>query len=173
MTTCPKCLRTSGDDWAQCRGSCPMPGSPHYTAEAESFASLSARGGDVGAWLNAKHPQPRWDAAQPIEYTLKNFPGLEGRPSIEDRLGAWLSAALEDPSACDEFKAEVTEWMNKRASMFKPKDWTLTREGPEAIRITSDMRGPGVFTASRQAHSIAECMLYALADAVLKSREGE
>lgn len=29
-TRCPKCSYTSGDDWTQCRGSCPMPGSPHY-----------------------------------------------------------------------------------------------------------------------------------------------
>lgn len=28
--TCPKCGATSGDDWSQCKGSCPMPGSPHY-----------------------------------------------------------------------------------------------------------------------------------------------
>jgi len=28
--TCPKCGAVSGDDWSQCGGSCPMPGSPHY-----------------------------------------------------------------------------------------------------------------------------------------------
>lgn len=27
---CPKCGAISGDDWKQCKGSCPMPGSPHY-----------------------------------------------------------------------------------------------------------------------------------------------
>lgn len=27
---CPKCGNESGDDWRQCRGSCPMPMSPHY-----------------------------------------------------------------------------------------------------------------------------------------------
>jgi hypothetical protein len=32
---CPKCGYTSGDDWSQCRGSCPMPGSPHYDEDAE------------------------------------------------------------------------------------------------------------------------------------------
>lgn len=31
-TACPKCQRASGDAWKQCGGSCPMPGSPHYTA---------------------------------------------------------------------------------------------------------------------------------------------
>jgi hypothetical protein len=27
---CPKCGSTSGNDWSQCKGSCPMPGSPDY-----------------------------------------------------------------------------------------------------------------------------------------------
>jgi hypothetical protein len=27
---CPKCGAGSGDDWSQCRGACPMPGSPHH-----------------------------------------------------------------------------------------------------------------------------------------------
>lgn len=27
---CPKCHMWSGDDWSQCNGACPMPGSPHY-----------------------------------------------------------------------------------------------------------------------------------------------
>ena len=27
---CPKCGAVSGDDWSQCNGSCPIPGSPHH-----------------------------------------------------------------------------------------------------------------------------------------------
>lgn len=27
---CTKCGYRSGDDWSQCGGSCPMPGSPHF-----------------------------------------------------------------------------------------------------------------------------------------------
>lgn len=27
---CPKCNYTSGNDWSQCRGWCPMPQSPHF-----------------------------------------------------------------------------------------------------------------------------------------------
>ncbi|MCK1543358.1 hypothetical protein IVB12_15690 [Bradyrhizobium sp. 179] len=33
MTTCPKCGATSGNDWSQCKGSCPLPGSPHHKPE--------------------------------------------------------------------------------------------------------------------------------------------
>lgn len=33
---CPKCGASSGDSWAQCEGSCPMPMSPHYNIAAAS-----------------------------------------------------------------------------------------------------------------------------------------
>ena len=33
VTICPKCYAKSGDNWGQCRGSCPMPMSPHYDPE--------------------------------------------------------------------------------------------------------------------------------------------
>lgn len=32
--TCPKCEQTSGNDWSQCDGSCPMPMSPHFSKTA-------------------------------------------------------------------------------------------------------------------------------------------
>jgi hypothetical protein len=32
--TCPKCGARSGDDWSQCKGSCPMFGSPHHDPNA-------------------------------------------------------------------------------------------------------------------------------------------
>lgn len=30
MTVCPKCQKTSGDDWSQCDGVCPMSMSPYF-----------------------------------------------------------------------------------------------------------------------------------------------
>lgn len=32
---CPKCGGFHGNDWSQCNGSCPMPGSPHYVEREE------------------------------------------------------------------------------------------------------------------------------------------
>lgn len=32
--TCPKCGAESGDAWAECEGSCPMPGSPYYNGDS-------------------------------------------------------------------------------------------------------------------------------------------
>ena len=37
---CPKCKTTSGDDWSQCGGVCPMPGSPHYKAAKPSSGKV-------------------------------------------------------------------------------------------------------------------------------------
>jgi hypothetical protein len=42
MTRCPKCKAVSGDSWAQCKGSCPMPGSPHYKPEGFNEAQQRA-----------------------------------------------------------------------------------------------------------------------------------
>lgn len=33
----------------------------------------------------------------------------------ETNLGAWLSAALDDPKACEEFKADIMAWMDDKA----------------------------------------------------------
>lgn len=35
QTGCPKCGASSGDDWSQCKGFCPIPASPHYTFSTE------------------------------------------------------------------------------------------------------------------------------------------
>lgn len=34
---CPKCGKTSGDDWSQCLGGCPMPISPYYSPSREEL----------------------------------------------------------------------------------------------------------------------------------------
>jgi hypothetical protein len=35
---CPKCDATSGNDWSQCDGVCPVPGSPHYRPSIPAFS---------------------------------------------------------------------------------------------------------------------------------------
>ena len=37
VIVCPKCRYTSGNDWRQCHGSCPMPMSPHYMGRWNTF----------------------------------------------------------------------------------------------------------------------------------------
>jgi hypothetical protein len=42
---CPKCAASSGDNWPQCEGSCPMPSSPHYkTASLHKTKDLTQNG---------------------------------------------------------------------------------------------------------------------------------
>ena len=31
-------------------------------------------------------------------------------PDVNDRLGSWLSAALDDPDVCEEMKADIRAW---------------------------------------------------------------
>jgi hypothetical protein len=38
---CPKCHSTSGDNWSNCNGACPMPMSPHYK-KFERYTYLSS-----------------------------------------------------------------------------------------------------------------------------------
>lgn len=69
---CPKCGNTSGDDWTQCLGACPMEQSPHYNAKAATATKFgkydnvlvpfvahmerelhaNAHKGDRPSWLN-------------------------------------------------------------------------------------------------------------------------
>lgn len=61
---CQKCGAKSGDDWSQCKGSCPEPASPHYrphlemTLGATCVATASPRkrsGGNLTITLSPKH----------------------------------------------------------------------------------------------------------------------
>lgn len=38
--SCPKCGAESGDDWSQCEGACPMPGSPHHNPLLTGFPTM-------------------------------------------------------------------------------------------------------------------------------------
>lgn len=39
-------------------------------------------------------------------------PALDDDAEVSDRLGAWLSAALDDSHACEEFKRDVRAWFD-------------------------------------------------------------
>lgn len=39
VAECPKCGATSGDDWSQCEGFCPITASPHYSFATEATYS--------------------------------------------------------------------------------------------------------------------------------------
>lgn len=34
--------------------------------------------------------------------------------SVNDRIGKWLSAALDDPQVCDEMKADIRAWFDSQ-----------------------------------------------------------
>lgn len=43
---CPKCKAVSGDDWVQCKGECPMEGSPYYDPNSHFSAGEGDDRGD-------------------------------------------------------------------------------------------------------------------------------
>lgn len=49
---CPKCNARSGDDWEQCKGSCPMPGSPYFESQPQGQA-MTDTVSVPRAWLEA------------------------------------------------------------------------------------------------------------------------
>ena len=53
---------------------------------------------------------------------LKN---LRNGMSPEDRIGAWLSAALEDPMVCDEMKQDIKDWFDQTNAEQEPVAWRL------------------------------------------------
>jgi len=46
--SCPKCKATSGDDWSQCEGSCPLHISPHYKHATPREGGLK----EEAAWVD-------------------------------------------------------------------------------------------------------------------------
>lgn len=54
---CPKCGAVNGDDWSQCDGACPMPGSPHYDDSVVPLALPLA----VLSIMSSKHQHTRAD----------------------------------------------------------------------------------------------------------------
>lgn len=52
--------------------------------------------------------------------------------SQEDALGSWLSAALEDPYACEEFKEVIRNW-------FKQFEVKINKASQEMKDIERDM----------------------------------
>ena len=112
---------------------------------------------------------------------LKN---LRDGMSPEDRIGAWLSAALEDPMVCDEMKQDIKDWFDQtndrivQATDFECprcghccqpqndtplRDFFAAKAMNQLFDVWEDFAGCGF-------EDIAE-RSYAMADAMLKARE--
>lgn len=76
---CPKCNHTSGDDWSQCRGQCPMRGSPHFdliTAKAHNMPENAPRAPLTGCMQGPMDPA----VADAIERTAQLLAGARPLP---------------------------------------------------------------------------------------------
>ena len=95
LTHCPKCSATSGNDWSQCRGSCPMPLSPHYNGPQKQ----------LGLDCSESHYASIVEAAKDVEvYQLGDdeCPAcmrlmMQKHEVMADMFRSWLAAKPSDP----------------------------------------------------------------------------
>jgi hypothetical protein len=59
-------------------------------------------------------PAPNPYTPQIIQLVVTMRAALSAEP-VDDRIGKWLSAALEDSSTCAEMKADIEAWFATRA----------------------------------------------------------
>lgn len=81
------------------------PSEPSKTEYKEAAERCRDMGADTFADCFEKAAQP----AEPVS----------DDQNASNRIGAWLSAALDDPNACDEFKADVRAWFDAGEPKYK------------------------------------------------------
>lgn len=67
--------------------------------------------------LHGLHSNSGYRKLKHLYATLRAQPNPPLHPA-SDALGAWLSAALDDPQACAEFKAAVRTWFEAGSPAF-------------------------------------------------------
>lgn len=93
---CPKCGSTTGNDWTQCEGSCPMPQSPHFATDAPPVDETDRRTAALifidkffepwGAWKTAWwEGEVSDDAAFSADNALKHVANILRRAALADR----------------------------------------------------------------------------------------
>lgn len=102
---CPKCSATSGNDWSQCRGSCPMPMSPHYGRVSCAQLDVDALRYEFQRDRMIVSQRASWDASDPgAPPNTCRYCGRHWR--------RWAGSQLDGHAACivtSEFKLRVGE----------------------------------------------------------------
>jgi hypothetical protein len=115
-TCCPKCGAVSGDDWSQCKGFCPMPGSPHYSkTEMPAHSLRSPMTNDaVLIWAGGKFTCTS-DHAVELAYMLSNAEAFllaakDKIAAIRDT-GTLICEYLEGQTSPEEVSKLLLEWL--------------------------------------------------------------
>jgi hypothetical protein len=100
---CPKCKATSGNDWSQCRGACPMPMSPHHGRASCAPLDVDALRDEFHCARMIASQRARWDASDPgAPPNTCRYCGKHWR--------RWVGSKLDGHAACivtDDFKRRV------------------------------------------------------------------
>jgi len=91
---CPKCGVQSGDDWHQCEGQCPMPGSPHYNAGCvRAFEDACT----VGAGVASRSYTREVAATIAAKANATRDPLIVEVPTVLTRIDTQLKAQPREP----------------------------------------------------------------------------
>jgi hypothetical protein len=97
---CLKCGATSGDDWSQCEGSCPIPASPHFDPHCELIAEPVKEGGPKAALKRIR------EGAMMLHQEIEGLPTtIFLGPKVEDNISRALLRVVE---LCEKREAELT-----------------------------------------------------------------
>lgn len=116
--TCPKCKMTSGNDWSQCNGSCPMPMSPYYKSKIDKLYSAMDE-------LNDDLPRQGFSSRVLSDRTTITFFQDYFGANYEDRLALYQAERdyYENPEEMEQmFKNLVNRDPQPRAKHVRLKD---------------------------------------------------
>lgn len=97
---CLKCGAISGNDWSQCKGSCPIPASPHFDPHCEFISEPFPAGGPKAALKRLRQ------GAMALHSEMENLPAsIQLGPKVEDNISRALLRIVE---LCEKREAELT-----------------------------------------------------------------
>lgn len=144
------------------RGMVPAPGSITPSSEGEwvlvprerTLAMHDAMQSTTSALITRGHSEEMWNAALAAS-PAKPPEGVREAltPEASDRLGAWLSAALDDPGVCAEMKADINAWFSAGQPLPEPsgdfdfvaaRAWDFVR--PKLVALNEEKGPAGVWS---------------------------
>lgn len=129
LITCPKCGEVTGNDWTQCGGSCPMPGSPHYNSSASPEAPKDVVG-IVGKLTKIADASRRNDGTDiPLGEQVREAASAITRLAAErDEARAEVATARRERDALAAFHTDDRTALIVKAEAFKARTETAEAE---------------------------------------------
>lgn len=126
---CPKCKKTSGDDWSQCGKNCPMPMSPHYKdpnqvlVQQERGVSKKEHAPEQAKGV-AKKSKPKQSEDTYFDIFFDHFAEPTDKPNITVYVGDNCYEATSPYDRADQIKEmrRHAQWLLKAADWLEYKN---------------------------------------------------